>query len=197
MNAYYLHKPDGTATEWSACGKCGMPAAPGNYDLSVGCCACRECKQPLNDSEIASRLNYHPTCEKEMTTRHEAERLEAAEIVDDYEGPVYLPGVGTGSFGEGYFSDMGELARHLQSRTDIGPFEFAYCCESTVACVLDVDDILESATEGAFEEAKEHLNSVEELERCVEIFNTINGGLLSWDWDPKRKIRIPAETTND
>lgn len=85
MNAFYLHKPDGTKTDISACGTCGSVArGESNFDISERCCTCYDCGLPLSKEErrYATAL-YHRACEDERTSKHAAELLEkATEVVE-------------------------------------------------------------------------------------------------------------------
>lgn len=194
MNAYYLHKPDGTKTEVSACGICGQIAGKGNFDISQKCCTCYECGAILGPEEKSTRALYHRDCENKRHAVIEMKRLEKAELVTDYSGPVYCEGVPGGSFGDGYFSDIGELEDMLNDAPDdTGRPEFAYCCTSSSAAHLSTDSILESATEEAFEDAIDSLSGVDELRAAVDAFNEANKDVLSWDWDMKRKVAVPRD----
>lgn len=192
MNAYYLHKPDGTQLGASACGKCGRIACSGNFDISERCCTCYECGKPLNGDEGTAAL-YHRECDQRRRSQFEAARLEKAELVEDYDDPVFCDGAGHGSYGDGYFADVEELADAVQSRflPGHGP-EFAHCCEKIPFSGLDLDSILENATEDMFEDARDHLDGVEELRTAIHGFNQLNKNLCSWTPDYKRKVRLPT-----
>ena len=189
MNAYYLHKPDGTPTEVSVCGVCGKLAGHGKFDISEKCCSCWECGKPL-EKDAQHYDHYHQECDRARRAQIDMQRLEKAELVDGYDGPVYFEG-GHGSFGDGYFADVDEFVEWLDDQDDQDRPEFVHCCESSPVAQLNLDSILESACEESFEDAEDHLNGREELQKAVDVFNEANKALLTWDWDMKRKVRVP------
>src|SRR6185437_4591076 len=135
MNAVFLHLPDGTPTKWSMCSECGTVASPGNFDLSEKCCTCYDCGKPLpKDERIpyadgSGRSLYHRKCEQARRMKRDAEALDAAELVRDYDGPVYCDGR-RGSYGDGYFESVMELAEDLDMDDDQSSRpEFAFCCK--------------------------------------------------------------------
>jgi ribosomal protein L40E len=190
MNAVSLLKPDGTETDISICGKCGAPArGRTNFDVSERCCTCWECGKPLETS-TQHYDHYHQDCDRARRDRIDAARLEKAELIEDYDGPVYFEG-GHGSFGDSYFADVHELAEWLDDQDERDRPEFVHCCTSSPVAGLDLDSILESACEESFEDAEDHLNGRDELQKAVDAFNGANKGVLSWDVDFKRKCRVP------
>jgi hypothetical protein len=203
MNAIFLHRPDGTATKWSMCSECGRVDAPGNFDLSQKCCTCYDCGQPLPKDERTpyyskgGNVLYHRACELALRSKRDAEVLEKAELVVGYDGPVYIEGgVGRGSYGDGFFSDVHELSEHLDFHEGDQPL-FAFCCTSR-AIHLDLETILQDATEEMYEDCAdalsgvdELLSGVDELVAAVDAFNAANASVLTWDPDHKRKVAIP------
>jgi hypothetical protein len=205
MNAIYLHLPDGTDTKWSMCSECNTVAAPGNFDLSQKCCTCYDCGLPLpKDERIPysdrnGKSLYHRDCERKRRMEREADMMEKAELVTDYDGPVYLDHVGNGSYGDGFFSDVEELSEHLDFQEffkgEHRPL-FAHCCEER-GFSIDLDQILQNATEEMHEDAYDNLSGVEELQEAVNAFNKANAGLKSWDPDFRRKVAIPLPPEED
>lgn len=194
MNAYYLHKPDGTQTDFSACGVCGKLArGVTNFDISERCCTCYDCGLPLNEHErqYANTKLYHVACDDKRRRLNEQKRMDNAALVADYDGPVFLDGVGHGSYGDGFFADVDELAEHLDFGDSEGDRpQFAFCCTSRGLC-FHLDNILESATEDMHEDARDDLEGVEALQTAVDAFIEANKSLLTWDVDYKRKVAIP------
>lgn len=191
MNAVYLHRPDGSETDISICGKCGAPArGKSNFDISERCCVCWICGSPLADGEPQHNNHYHDDCDRTHRATLDMKRLDKAVLVEGYEGPVYCEGVLGGSYGDGYFSDVGELEDMLNDSPEATGIEFAYCCTSSPVALLDVDSIIENETQESFEDAIDHLNGVDELRTAVEVFNEANKDVISWDWDPTRKVRV-------
>lgn len=190
MNAIELHKPDGTPTGWTMCGVCGEVARPENRDLTEKCCACYRCGLPLTQIEKRCHSIYHVSCERMGCAEAEEVRLEGAVEVTDYEGPVYLEGIGRGTFGEGCFSDIHELVESLDPERKRP--EFAYCCQTASFLGIDARGIYEDAATDMFEDAVEHFNGTDQFEMAVDAFNEANEGLVSWHADFSRKVRIPA-----
>ena len=198
MNAIYLHLPDGTATKWSMCTECGQVAAPGNYDLSQKCCTCYDCGEPLpKDERIPyaegrGKSLYHRACQEKRYAKRQAELLEKAELVSDYDGPVYCEGVGGSDYGDGYFSSLDVLTESLDDEADdTNRPEFAFCCTGS-AVSIDLNSILENACEEHFEDARDSLEGVEDLEEAVKLFNFRNSTTMSWYEDRKHKVAVPA-----
>lgn len=187
MNAYYLMRPDGTRSGYTACGRCHVAALEANIDISELCCICRYCKKELPEGVSRQNRLYHDECEVIMREESNRKALDSAELVEGYDGPVYFEG-GRGSFGNGYYADAQELAESL-------PVEkrpaFAFCCEQWPYQGIDLDNVLENLCEEMFEEARDHLNGVEELEGAVVKFNEANQALTSWMEDRKRKVAVP------
>lgn len=122
--------------------------------------------------------------------RMEVARMEKAALVEDYDGPVYCEGLPGGSYGDGYFADVDELADAVADLKNCG-VEFAYCCKSYPVVVINLGKILEDATEEAFEDAIDHLNGRDELQAAVDAFNEANKAVLSWGVDYSRKVSVP------
>lgn len=197
MNAIFLHKPDGTPTKWSMCSECGTVASPGNFDISQKCCTCYDCGEPLPKDERTRYAEgkgyslYHRECERQRRIKHDMKALDKAELVADYDGPVYYEGR-RGSYGDGYFENVHELAEILDCDEDqSGRPEFAFCCEEIPFRMLDVDDIIQSACEEMDEDAAERLNGIDELKAAAAKFNEANKGVISWYEDRKRKVAVP------
>jgi hypothetical protein len=195
MNAIYLHLPDGTATKWSMCSECKQVAAPGNYDLSVKCCTCYECGLPLAKNERTpwaegtGKALYHLKCQEKRQREREADRLEKAQLLTDYDGPVYCDGW-SGSFGDGYFADVEELAETLDDDEDQSSRPaFAFCC-TTRGFSIDMDSVLENATQEMYDDIADDLDGVCELQDAVEAFNKANESIKTWEPDYKRKVAI-------
>jgi hypothetical protein len=198
MNAIFLHLPDGTPTKWSMCSECHTVAAPGNFDLSEKCCTCYHCGNPLSKDEKipyatagGGRSLYHRTCEAMLRMKAAADALEKAELITNYDGPVYCEGR-RGSYGDGYFANVDELAEDLDDEEDQSDRpEFAFCCEST-SVSIDADQILENATEEMYDDAYDDLEGVEDFRKAVAAFNKANESVVSYYEDTKHKVAVPA-----
>ena len=198
MNAIYLHLPDGTKTGWLMCQECGSVFSPGNPDVAQKCCTCYDCGAPLpKDQRIPwvegkGKALYHTECQLKRRREIEAEQLKKAELVPDYDGPVYCEGVPGGSFGDGYFCDVNELAETLDDQEDqSGRPEFAFCCTEHAFPSINLQSILESACDDMDDDAYERLEGVEDLEKACAAFTEANK-VISWDWDRKHKVAVPV-----
>src|SRR5450755_798494 len=153
MNAIFLHLPSGEPTKWSMCGVCGRVAGPGNHDISERCCTCYHCGKPLPPDERVPYAEgkgsslYHRECERQRRMKRDVAALEKAELLTDYSGPVYCEGR-RGSFGDGYFADVQELAEDLDCDEDQSSRpEFAFCCDELQPHFMDIGDIRERICE--------------------------------------------------
>lgn len=191
MNALELHKPDGTATGWTMCFSCGQIACPGDRDLSEKCCACYRCGLPLTEIDKRCHSLYHVSCDRLWMQEQETAKLAKAEEVFDYEGPVFLDHVGSGSYGEGFFADAQELSEHLDFHEGVRP-EFAYACEAEHFRGIDAGYIYENAAADMFDDATDHFCGTEEFEEACRVFNNANKNVISWHADFTRKVRIPV-----
>lgn len=196
MKAFILYTPNGIATGWSMCGECGTVASPGNYDLSEKCCTCYDCGEPLPPNERVpyavsggKKALYHTACDRARRAKLDAEALEKAELVPDYDGPVYFEGL-SGSYGDGYFQDVQELSEALDFEKDRP--EFAFCCQEIGLKPLDVQDIVNMLVEEMDDDAGDRLDGEAELEAALIKFNEANRGVVSYYEDRKRKVRIPG-----
>jgi hypothetical protein len=68
---------------------------------------------------------------------------------------------------------------------------FAHCCTSR-GLNIDLDSILENATEEMHEDARDDLSGIDELQSAVDAFNKANESVRTWDPDYKRKVSIPV-----
>ena len=176
------------------CGECNTVAAPGNYDLTVKCCTCYACGEPLPKDERVpyaegtGKSLYHRECERKRRAERDAQLLEEAELVTEYDGPVYFEG-GRGSFGEGYFSNAQELSEHFDKTPSERPL-FAHTCTSR-GFALDADSILESALEEMYDDCQDDLGGMSELYDAIAVFNEANSSVETWDADYKHKVAVP------
>lgn len=127
-----------------------------------------------------------------MTESFEERCLAKATEVNaaDYDGPVFVEGLGA----TGYFSDMDELLEYLHDEGDDRP-EWAFVALVTYVTV-DADHAIEYATQEHHEDIYDYIphDAVDELKKACEKFNAAvkDAGGRSWDWDTRRKVRIPA-----
>jgi len=201
MNAVFLYLPDGTQTKWSMCSECGQVAAPGNLDISEKCCTCYDCGKPIPKDERVRYANdhggngyslYHRACERMRHARIQAGQLEAAQVVTDYTGPVYCEGR-HGSYGDGYFADVDELAEDLDTEpAHAAAVRYAFCCTEEPFPGVNCANILENLCEEMFEDAADQLEGVVAFGAACDAFNKANERLISFREDLTRKVAIPT-----
>jgi hypothetical protein len=142
--------------------------------------------------ERRSRSLYHRKCEQERRSKRDLEQLEAAELVEDYDGPVYYDGV-RGSYGDGYCASVEELAEYMDDEEDQSSRpEFAFCCAEHPFPAVSAERIIESFCGDMDEDAYERLDGIDELEKACEVFCAANAGVTSWYVDHNRKVRVPV-----
>jgi hypothetical protein len=188
MNAYYLHKPDGTASAISMCGACGRLST--DFGISEKCCTCHGCGQPREHPRTGDTFICGP-CERKRRADREAAAMEKAVLAPGYAGPVFYEGL-TGSYGDGCFSDVEELAERLGDGDSELP-EFAFCCKALPYCRLNLEQIVESACEETEVDEAPDLVGIEELQAAVDAFNTANARQIVWVEDRSRKVAMPAK----
>lgn len=191
MNAYYLHKPDGTQTQISACGVCGTVGAV--FAEQEKCCTCRICGVPFTEEERKQRRHSHYKCETEAHALRERDRLEKATLVPAWDGWVYLDGA---HHNDGFFASIEELSDYLDDQPEDSRPEFVFCCTSRPVALLKLDEILESETEECYDSALNDLTGTKDLEAAIVVFNNLNAGVLSYDVDYKRKTVVPLRSAD-
>lgn len=174
----FIEKNGEYKTVATACGECGMIYAATDGRSADYCCRQQICERCGGDSPKA--WIYCSPC-------RDAIRLEKAVEITEWDGPVYCEEK------DRYFSDFGEAEDYILDEEGDGRPEWLFPCkEVSHKRLVDVDSILESATEDLFEDAYDHLVGVEELTEAVHAFNA-KQTMVSWDTDYSRKIRISAE----
>ncbi len=143
------------------------------------------CNEILNDylsQEEIKVINeqagsvYHQKKDKEKFDK--AEKIPAAE----WYGPVYLEGTG---WHEDYSSSVDDFLDWLADDNENNETEqwhpYVWACDSFPTCHLDLDDIINNATEEAHENFEIHqLKGVEELREAIDKFNELNKEEVSW-----------------
>ena len=182
-----------------ACGKCGLLCGT-KYDgnpreRAEECCTpgrCRECGAEKDPAD-QHYTNCAP-CRRKNDAQKELDRITTAEKLDSWDGPVYCEGAVSG---QNYFESVEELIGELEtSEVPASEWpEYADTCRSEPACVLDLDAILEYATQESFEDATDHLNGTEELGAAIEKFNALNVGVVTYYPNSKQIVRIRPVTS--
>lgn len=135
----------------------------------------------LTDDEVAA---INSRADSIISAQQDQKRFEKAEKLkeEDWNGPVYCDSLG---YNEGYFNDLNDLHEYLEGweddEGDKSIIEFVWTCEVNPSCVLNVDSILESATEEAHESFDyRDLHGLDELRAAVDKFNKLNENEVSW-----------------
>lgn len=189
MNPYQLLTPEHNPSGIWVCSQCNHVYSNSAKDIAERCCVCRFCHKPIDDKK-SEYSGIHRDCWAKESAIREADQLEKAALVDDYDGWVFTD---RGWGNDGFFSSPGaaaeELVDQLEDPTDWP--EFMFCCKEDKFAGLDVENMLENLTESMFEDAYEHLIGVEELSSAVEVFNAANKSLTSYSPDRQRKVAVP------
>jgi hypothetical protein len=195
MNAQQLYRADGTATSVWSCSKCGRPAT---QDLAEKCCICKYCGK-----EVGDEIERHFACLDAKQSQNRADRLANAELVENWDGPVFWENAPfEGDLGEGFFDSLAELIEEYQEwepdPDDYGegqPIpslpERVHLCEIVPFKGIDMGRIVEDLTEEMFEDAGDHLVALDPLEKAIQNFNKANEALVTYRPDYRRAVLVP------
>ncbi len=198
MNPVELQLPDGKPSGVWMCQTCRHLHNDHIYSggegcglmMATRCCEpviCEYCKLPVDVSE--KPWTAHRECRDFESAHREAERLEKAEKVTDYDGWLYLEGP------EEFFRDMDAVLDHLECDDDGEPREdwpeYAYCCKEQPFEGPDPYDIYESLTEELYGDASEDLQGCAEFEAACKAFTEANAGMVTYYPDYTRAVKIP------
>lgn len=156
--------------------------------------ACAHCRVILPDKEAAlncCKQDHCATCGgptnkywKECQICRDQRRMDAAVVVEDYEGHLCTD--------DQFYGDMGE---YLDATEPGEEDEFLYCC--TVRRLKDedagtiVDNTLENLVSDYHEDAFDALVCVDELESAVKAWLS-KQTIETWFQDQKRKVKVPV-----
>ena len=129
---------------------------------------------------------------KQEATRYEkAEKIAAA----DYDGWIFTESTG---HNEGYFESVGEYLEWAEEEnydldeTDgdyIHPESYLWATNSSPCCALDLDGILENATQDTYEDFEiDSLKGLEELKNAIDKFNHSNKDKIAYEQNKKLVI---------
>lgn len=123
--------------------------------------------------------------------KEDERRFSIAEKIkeENWDGPVYWEGMGD----DGYFRDIDDFRESIYEWDEEGyPYpEYIWACKEVPSCFIDFDDILDRATEDAYDDFD--FNDIEggkELEKAINIFNKLNSHLVSWEPNFKKVILL-------
>jgi len=195
MDSYQLKRRDtDQPLKLWGCGRCGTLYA--NQQFAQFCCVCIECGQPVGDepNDFFGRRSHpiHRECQHTRDRRHDAERMDAAEKIDQWDGWVYRDGCGSN---EGYFESVGEFVEWWEDEHGDNPLpEFIWACKPQ-RIIPTADEILEGLLqrwiESGWEDMDESdLTGIDELAAAVKTFSTANENVVSYYPDCKRAVRV-------
>lgn len=185
MNATELFHADGRSAGIYACGKCRIVAH--SKSLAEQCCAPYLCTHCGNETEAKYWTVCRP-CQAKQKLAKEAERFAAAEKVTEFDGPVYIDGYGGQ---DGYFENIVEFIDWAieESEDDFGLPDYVWTCTIEQVVDLDLDSILEHATQEAYEDfCTSDLDGMDELEAALNKFNELNKSYLTWHANYKKAL---------
>ena len=186
MNAQKLFTEVGKFAGVYFCEKCNIVGK--DKDFVDQCCICRICDKPFERGVDEFSHCYHKKCWHEKRHADELQRLEDAELVEDYKGPVYFhQGWGQDGF---VFDDVEEILADNVEHPDEWP-EFAFCCKEHPFPAADESEIVERCAESMFEDAYDYIEVPKSLVEGIKEFNELNKHILSYDPDYKRKVKLP------
>lgn len=159
-----------------ACGECGSVYS--SKESALYCHQiqiCDDCGQETSKGWV----RCSPCRDKKMWA--EAEEIQA------WDGPVF------DDSREKWFESYDEAIEYfedLAADPDENIPEFLQPCTQEPFRGLDLDSAIESMCEEMFEDAHDHLDGIDELQKAVDEFNKKNERLKSWWADSKKKIRV-------
>jgi len=185
MNAQELLKADGSYSRVFMCSKCGLLNR--DKEFVDRCCICRHCGEAIEDRK-REYTGYHSRCWHEHAAKRERERLDKAELVENYLGPLYfIEGFGRDGF---VFNEVEEVLSESIESVEDWP-EFALCCKPTEFPRFDVDEIVERCADQLYEDAYDDITIPESLVKALREFREANKDLKAWSTDWTRKVRVP------
>lgn len=197
MNPVELHTPAGKPCGVWMCRQCrslwgGRRDGERGQALAEACClpkTCDECRQPITGEGHYTYRHRH--CQGTCDARIREERIAKAAKLEAWDGPVWWGNCGPQ---DGYFRDMDELLDYFEvheTPAEDRP-EWVFCSRAIPFPGADAGRICERITEDMFEGASEQLEGVAELEAACRAFNAANAGLISYEPDYKRVVRVPT-----
>lgn len=154
-------------------------------------------KQVLDDlltqeeiEKINKRADGVYTRQKEEKLFEKAEKINSKE----YEGSVFKDGCG---YNEGYFGNISEyleweddFARENDSQWNGGP-TYLWAAESRPVCHLNLERIMERATEDSYEDFDiNSLKGIKELQEAIDKFNKLNEDHVVYEQDTRKAILL-------
>jgi len=149
-------------------------------DVAESCCRCRYCGE--------LEKNSHAECRYRAMHKRRAEVLEAAAVIENYDGWVYAEGCG---YRDGYFPSMDDLLEYLAEEELSDWPERVHCCTPVTIRWPDASDIAERVCEGLYEEADNDLQGLKELDEALAEFAKANASMQCFEADYSRCVLVP------
>lgn len=199
MRATELFHADGHSAGIFYCGECRVVHT--NQNFAEKCCEPKFCtsQDQYHCGKELGKSDYGPICSTcfDQKRREQTDlKLATATLVEDYDGFVYSH-VYDGRR-DGFFETADSLSEQCADDWDyekdaaiIAP-EFAFCCTSRPPQRHDIGDVLEQMFCDSFEDAADFAVETEPLERALDAFWEANKGVVSYEPDYTRKVRVWA-----
>lgn len=202
MQAFEITGTDaaGATRTYYGCSKCEHTIYR-TKESAEGCCSpmpCPKCGKEMRG--VTHWVGFRELCDdcghKETQAAErvkEAARFDHAEKLTEWNSAVFCDGVSGGN--DGYFRDMDELLDALEDHDGCRP-EYAWACDAVPVVQLDYDDIIENATQEAYEDFDSaHLDGRDELVAALAAFNKRNEADCNWHINYKKAVLIPPKET--
>ena len=197
MNPINLLLPDGSPSKVWACGECNYIS--NDQAHAEKCCSlstCRFCGELTEKKYQHGGYHYHDACWRSHRAKEAMERLEKAEKLEAWDDWVSADHGPNDGFFENLAAYVDWLVDEIEDPNDWP--DWVHVANSRPGCVLDIGSILESACDDGYEDMDEDLSGTKELQAAIDAFNKANEGVVVYDTDFKRAVRVPRpEATPD
>jgi len=188
-NEVQLRDNDGQLVMAWMCGVCKRVYPERTAYCSAKCCTCLVCGKVADLVDDSIRGHVATVCRKcwgPYYAKIDSDRLDRAELIEDYSGPVCI--------GDRYFPDPEEAVEYLadsREGPDMGLPEFVHTCK-VIPYSLDAVEIVNNLLENAGVEDSDFqdLDGVKEFEKAVDAFNKANEQNVYWEEDSHHKCRL-------
>lgn len=185
MNSIQLKSEDGKTSIW-ACGICGKVSQDQHW--AEKCCLCSYCGKQVDSKEHNGI--YHGAC---WTANHEkmrAERLERAERVTVWDGPVFVESGIVSN--DGFFASLDDLLEYLANEPVESRPGFVWLSKVIPFGHIYTSDIIENKMSDMDEDAPDRLAGEDELQAALDAFCEKNKDVISYEPDYNRVIVVPS-----
>jgi hypothetical protein len=183
VNEQRLQLPDGTPVNAFVCGVCGLIYTESEPGVSARCCRCAECGATLDPKVLGHRSFACKECSVKISIRRDEQRLQRAEEIVGYSGPVCID--------DRFWSSVEEMVDDIESDDDAALPDFVHTCHVR-HYTLDADDIVENMLENTSLEEPPDLDGMQEFRQACAAFNKANESNTYWEEDSKHKVRVPV-----